>query len=141
MGRKRGRHRLPAAISGCASFGPGRFPCPRAEPGNGVISGIGIAGAAGQTEYVPRGDAGALFSPNGFSLDGEQNGQAMTEKDKRGDKGAVRAKETRQDRLKLALRENLKRRKSQTRERGKSADAPSTEAELSLHEDAGKRGG
>lgn len=60
----------------------------------------------------------------------------------------------RQDRLKVALRENLKRRKSQANERrkergkrgdnkeeGKMTDVPSTEAELFLHEEAGKRGG
>jgi hypothetical protein len=46
-------------------------------------------------------------------------------------------KTTRQDRLKLALRENLKRRKAQARERGKMPDAPSTGHEASLHEEAG----
>lgn len=37
------------------------------------------------------------------------------------------AKDSRQGRLKLALRENLKRRKSQARERGRG-DAPTSEA-------------
>ena len=46
-------------------------------------------------------------------------------------------KATRHDRLKLALRENLKRRKAQARERGKMTTAPSTEHEASLDEDAG----
>jgi hypothetical protein len=35
-----------------------------------------------------------------------------------------RGKDSRQDRLKLALRENLKRRKSQARERSQVAQAP-----------------
>ena len=47
----------------------------------------------------------------------------------------VRAKDSRADRLKSALRENLKRRKMQARERGKAADAPSTGDKTSLHED------
>ena len=46
-------------------------------------------------------------------------------------------KDARQDRLKLALRENLRRRKAQARERGKMTGAPSTEHEASLHEEAG----
>ena len=48
-----------------------------------------------------------------------------------------RAKGSRADRLKLALRENLKRRKMQARERGKGGDAPSTGGKPSLHEDGG----
>ncbi|WGR94016.1 hypothetical protein MTX26_31280 [Bradyrhizobium sp. ISRA443] len=57
------------------------------------------------------------------------------------DKGAgqagARAKESRQDRLKLALRENLKRRKSQAR--GRDGAAPSRAADGSL-DDAGGNG-
>jgi Arc/MetJ-type ribon-helix-helix transcriptional regulator len=45
-------------------------------------------------------------------------------------------RDSRADRLKSALRENLKRRKAQARERGK-AHAPSTGDESSLHEDRG----
>ena len=44
------------------------------------------------------------------------------------------AKDSRADRLKSALRENLKRRKTQARERGKDG-APSTGEKTSLHED------
>ena len=51
------------------------------------------------------------------------------------DQVTARAKDSRADRLKLALRENLKRRKMQARERGRAADAPSTSDETSLHED------
>jgi hypothetical protein len=47
----------------------------------------------------------------------------------------VRAKDSRADRLKNALRENLKRRKVQARERGKGGEAPSTGDKTSLHED------
>jgi hypothetical protein len=45
----------------------------------------------------------------------------------------------RQDRLKLALRENLKRRKSQARERGGVAAAPSEDDGPSPHDPGGKR--
>jgi hypothetical protein len=47
----------------------------------------------------------------------------------------ARARDSRADRLKSALRENLKRRKVQARERGKADDAPSTGDKTSLHED------
>ena len=47
-----------------------------------------------------------------------------------------RAKDTRADRLKLKLRENLKRRKMQARERGNGGNAPSTGGKTSLHDDA-----
>jgi hypothetical protein len=56
------------------------------------------------------------------------------ESSKGGKKGA------RQDRLKLALRENLKRRKAQARERSKSDDASSSGHETSLDGEVGKRG-
>jgi hypothetical protein len=51
------------------------------------------------------------------------------ENDKRD--GAPRENAARQARLKLALRDNLRRRKSQARERGKMQAAPSN-----VHEDA-----
>jgi hypothetical protein len=47
----------------------------------------------------------------------------------------------RQDRLKLALRENLKRRKSQARGRDDFAGAASNADEASLHEDGEKAPG
>jgi hypothetical protein len=46
------------------------------------------------------------------------------------------AKNPRQDRLKLALRENLKRRKSQARGRGDVAATPSDEVDASLHDES-----
>ena len=51
-----------------------------------------------------------------------------------------RQKDSRQDRLKLALRENLKRRKAQARERGKMTEPSSTDDEACLHGEVGKRG-
>ena len=47
----------------------------------------------------------------------------------------------RQDRLKLALRENLKRRKSQARGRGDVTMAPSNGDEVSPHDGSGKKPG
>ena len=59
------------------------------------------------------------------------------------ERGAGRgAKEARQDRLKLALRENLKRRKAQARERGQPqvTEPSSTDHESCLDGQVGKRG-
>jgi hypothetical protein len=63
---------------------------------------------------------------------------AMADKSGKGE-GQVtpRARDLRADRLKLALRENLKRRKLQARGRGKNESSPSTGGEASLHEDTG----
>jgi hypothetical protein len=47
----------------------------------------------------------------------------------------------RQDRLKLALRENLKRRKSQARGRSDITTAPSNDDEVSLHGKSEKKPG
>ena len=55
-------------------------------------------------------------------------------------KGKGETKASRQDRLKLALRENLKRRKAQARERSKVTDASSSGHETSLDGEVGKRG-
>ena len=51
------------------------------------------------------------------------------------------AKNSRADRLKLALRENLKRRKSQARGRGEVTAAPRDDAGASLHDGLGKKPG
>jgi hypothetical protein len=58
-------------------------------------------------------------------------------KDPRKDTG----KDPRQDRLKLALRENLKRRKSQARGRGDITTAPSNDDEVPLHGGSKKKPG
>jgi hypothetical protein len=47
----------------------------------------------------------------------------------------------RQDRLKLALRENLKRRKSQARGRSHTVAASSDDVDVSLHDDSEKKPG
>ena len=54
------------------------------------------------------------------------------------DKKVQHVKDSRQDRLKNKLRENLKRRKSQARERGKMTDALSDDEDASPHGEVGK---
>ena len=67
-------------------------------------------------------------------------GFAMTgEKDKRTTLTGTLGEESRQDRLKLALRENLKRRKSQARGRDEAVGASSETADASLDDAGGKR--
>ena len=55
-------------------------------------------------------------------------------------KGGVAAKGSRQDRLKHALRENLRRRKAQSRERdaGEPSESPANPDEAALDETGGK---
>jgi len=56
------------------------------------------------------------------------------------DKGKSRAAgNPRQDRLKLALRENLKRRKSQAKGRSDAAATPRDDADASLHDELGTK--
>ena len=50
-------------------------------------------------------------------------------------------KDPRQDRLKMALRENLKRRKSQAKGRGDLAITPSNGDDTTPHDDSGKKPG
>jgi hypothetical protein len=63
----------------------------------------------------------------------------MTDDSDKREEGASRTNDLKHERLKLALRDNLKRRKSQARARGKMADAPSNEHERAL--DDGTRSG
>ena len=49
------------------------------------------------------------------------------------------AKNSRQDRLKLALRENLKRRKLQARGRSDVIAAPSDDVDVPLHDDSAEK--
>jgi len=63
------------------------------------------------------------------------------DKDKREVQTGSLKKNPKQDRLKLALRENLKRRKSQARERSHMAVAPSDNVDVSLHDDSEKKPG
>ncbi len=64
----------------------------------------------------------------------------MTDETGEGERQKPREKDSRQDRLKLALRENLKRRKTQARERRKTTEASSTDDETCLHGEVGRRG-
>jgi len=57
------------------------------------------------------------------------------------DKRGKAVKDSRQARLKLALRENLKRRKSQARGRSDEAAAPSEVTETSLDDASGEETG
>jgi hypothetical protein len=57
------------------------------------------------------------------------------------DKRGKTVKDSRQARLKLALRENLKRRKSQARGRSDEAAAPSEVTETSLDDASGEKTG
>jgi hypothetical protein len=63
------------------------------------------------------------------------------EKDKYEGQTREPAKNPRQDRLKLALRENLKRRKSQARGRSDAVTAPSNGGDVSPHDESGKKPG
>jgi hypothetical protein len=65
----------------------------------------------------------------------------MKDEGKRDGKIGRPAKDFRQDRLKLALRENLKRRKSQARRRGDVAAGPSEDAAAALDDAGGKQRG
>jgi len=62
-------------------------------------------------------------------------------KDKGEGQSGARGKNPRQDRLKLALRENLKRRKSQARGRSDAGTAPSNGGDVSPHDESGKKPG
>ena len=59
------------------------------------------------------------------------------DQDRLAGKTGVGVKDSRRDRLKLALRENLKRRKSQARGRGDAA--PSENADASLDDASGEK--
>ena len=63
------------------------------------------------------------------------------DQDKRAEKAGGAVKDSRQARLKLALRENLKRRKSQARGRSDEAAASSETADASLDDAGGEKTG
>jgi len=58
------------------------------------------------------------------------DGQTMDDQDRATEKTAADVKDSRRDRLKLALRENLKRRKSQARGRSDAASSENEDASL-----------
>ncbi|HEY7845928.1 MAG TPA: hypothetical protein VID30_19865 [Bradyrhizobium sp.] len=63
----------------------------------------------------------------------------MTDEAGKSERQQPREKDSRQDRLKLALRENLKRRKTQARERGKMSESSSTDDGTCLDGQVGRR--
>jgi len=63
------------------------------------------------------------------------------DKDKREVQTGSLKKNPKQDRLKLALRENLKRRKSQARGRSQVIATPSDDVDVSLHDNSEKEPG
>jgi hypothetical protein len=69
-----------------------------------------------------------------------QDGTAMVDdKGRNGQSTAPRVKDSRQDRLKSALRENLKRRKTQARERAVKNDTAASDDGASPDGELGKR--
>jgi hypothetical protein len=71
------------------------------------------------------------------------SGSTMTDDRKKGEarEGHLAKKDARRDRLKEALRENLKRRKSQARGRSDIAPAPSHGEAAAPHDDGGEKPG
>jgi len=70
------------------------------------------------------------------------NGPGMTDdQEKRAGKAGRDVRDSRQQRLKLALRENLRRRKSQARGRSDEAAASSETADASLDDSGGEKPG
>jgi hypothetical protein len=63
------------------------------------------------------------------------------EKIKGGVQTGAAVKNSRRDRLKLALRQNLKRRKSQARARGDATEAPSNDDDVPPHDARGEKPG
>ena len=89
---------------------------------------------------------GGWAKPNMFGRrecrDGTRDGPRMQDdQDKRAGKTRPDVKDSRQQRLKLALRENLKRRKSQARGRSDEAAASSESADASLDDAGGEKPG
>jgi hypothetical protein len=78
------------------------------------------------------------FRPSAFlQIEFSKSDRSTMKDDKDKREGQTPAK--RQHRLKLALRENLKRRKSQARGRSDAGIAPSGDADACLHDGSGKK--
>jgi hypothetical protein len=84
---------------------------------------------------------GGTASPtNPVSINGSLDGLAMKDDQGKGtEKTGADVKDSRRDRLKLALRENLKRRKSQARGRSDIDAASSESADSSLDHASGEK--
>jgi hypothetical protein len=102
-----------------------------------------IVPRAGETLCSGDSDAGRSILPAAaVAIDGEFNGPGMKDDQaKREGKAGAGVKDSRRDRLKLALRENLKRRKSQARGRDDLAAASSEDADASLDDAGGEKTG
>jgi hypothetical protein len=115
---------------------PGRRPECRIATSHGLAAALRvIAATAGEAHYVQpprRGGvaAGSIKVFDGLTMTGDQ--------DRAAGKNDAEVKDLRRDRLKLALRENLKRRKSQARGRGE-ASASSESADASLDTASGEK--
>jgi hypothetical protein len=84
----------------------------------------------------------SCFDPNLVSIKGSSDGLAMKgDQGKGAEKIGTDVKDSRRDRLKLALRENLKRRKSQARGRSDVDAASSENADASLDDASGAKPG
>jgi hypothetical protein len=82
------------------------------------------------------------FRPSGFRPGHSDRFTMKHEQDKDEDQTVTPAKKnTRQDRLKQALRDNLKRRKSQARARGDVTMAPSSRDDVTPHDGSAKKPG
>ena len=100
---------------------------------------------------IPRPEAARVFIPAGMSsvysvsdtfLKREANGSTMQNEDGKRERrpGKDVGQHPRQDRLKLALRENLKRRKSQARGRSETGAAPSDPGDATPYGSGNKPG-
>jgi hypothetical protein len=77
-----------------------------------------------------------------FAAAAQSNRPTMTDqKDKRESQTGTTAANPRQERLKRALRENLKRRKTQARGRSDPASAPSNGDHIAPYDGSGKKPG
>ena len=103
---------------------------------HGLAAAVAIAARGGETHYVRM---AALRAAGGRFDQGIFGGRTMKDdQDRPAGKSDADVKDSRRDRLKLALRENLKRRKSQARGRS-DAGASSENADASLDDASGEK--
>ena len=79
-----------------------------------------------------------LVYPQPFDFHSNHSGM-NDDQDKRGGQTGSPSRDSRQERLKLALRENLRRRKSQARERSDAGSASSGHSDAALDDASGKK--
>ena len=94
---------------------------------------MAIASRVGETQYGRSSDSATTAQGNRLGMTDDQ--------DKRAGKTGRGVKDSRQQRLKQALRENLKRRKSQARGRSDAAAASSEPADAAREEAGGEKTG